>query len=95
MNVSILFRYAEDEHQGLGTKGLRGGYEFFSFGHGPRNCIGKRFALMQSKAAIFRLIANYKLVPCEKTIDDFVQKSGLIGPKLNVNLYVKCVRRDV
>ena len=82
------------EKESLGSKELRDGYEFFSFGHGPRNCIGMRFALMQSKIAILRLITNYKLEPCAKTIDQFVQNSAIIGQKLNVNLYAKGVKRD-
>ena len=88
------YRFINKEDQGLSSKGLQGGYEFFPFGHGPRNCIGKRFALMQAKIGIFRLIANYKVVPCERTIDDFEQNSAIIGPKLRVNLFVKLVKRE-
>ena len=51
----------------------RGPYHFFSFGHGPRNCIGKRFALLQNKIAIFRLIANYKVVPCSRTVNELIR----------------------
>ena len=92
--VLCLLRFVDKENQGSTSKGLRGGYEFFSFGHGPRNCIGKRFALMQAKIGIFRLIANYKVVPCQRTIDEFEPNSALIGPKLRVNLFVKLVKRE-
>lgn len=34
---------------------------FLSFGDGPRNCIGERFGLMQSKIAIITLIKNFRL----------------------------------
>jgi len=40
---------------------------YIPFGIGPRNCIGSRFALMQTKALLFYLILNFKLEPNEKT----------------------------
>ena len=38
-----------------------------TFGHGPRNCIGRRFAILQIKVGLTHLLMNYKLVPSEKT----------------------------
>ena len=38
-----------------------------TFGHGPRNCIGRRFAILQIKVGLTHLLVNYKLVPSEKT----------------------------
>ena len=70
----------------------RGPYHFFSFGHGPRNCIGKRFALLQTKIAIFRLIANYKVITCSKTVDELIR-----DPRTNQvkgGLWVKCIKRE-
>jgi len=42
------------------------------FGLGPRNCIGMRFALLQVKTAIVRLVANYEVLPCSKTIKEMI-----------------------
>lgn len=42
---------------------------FIPFGAGPRNCVGMRFALMEAKMAIARVISNYKLVFCDETED--------------------------
>ena len=67
-------------------------YQFQSFGHGPRNCIGKRFALLQTKIAVFRLVANYKLNPCQKTVDEIVKDPKTGQPK--EGLWIKCQRRD-
>ena len=54
------------------NKTLRGPYSFIGFGHGPRNCIGMRFALLNLKIAMFRILLDYKVVPCSKTVDDLI-----------------------
>lgn len=42
-------------------------YTYLPFGDGPRNCIGLRFGLMQSKLAVVKLIQNFEIAPSEKT----------------------------
>jgi len=43
-----------------------------AFGHGPRNCIAQRFATMEVKIVIARLLSKYKIVPCSKTVDELI-----------------------
>lgn len=40
---------------------------FLPFGEGPRNCIGKRFGMMQTKIAILALIRDFTFEVCSKT----------------------------
>ncbi|XP_012256722.2 cytochrome P450 9e2-like [Athalia rosae] len=40
---------------------------YMPFGSGPRSCIGNRFALMETKLAIFHLLAKCELSPCSRT----------------------------
>ncbi|KAL7026355.1 hypothetical protein ACKWTF_013886 [Chironomus riparius] len=42
-------------------------YSFLPFGTGPRNCIGERFGIMQSKLAIATIIKNFRLSLHEET----------------------------
>jgi cytochrome P450 family 6 len=53
-------------------KSERSPYSFLAFGQGPRNCIGMRFALLQVKTAIARLVFNYRILRSEKTVEHLI-----------------------
>ena len=42
------------------------------FGHGPRNCIAQRFATMEVKLIIARIIHKYRVLPCDRTVDQLI-----------------------
>lgn len=42
-------------------------YTFIPFGLGSRNCVGLKFALMEIKLALCKLIIKFKFHPCSKT----------------------------
>lgn len=51
------------------------------FGTGPRGCLGIRFAMVEAKIALVKLLQKYRLVPCERT----ETKLTLTAPTVTLN----------
>ncbi|XP_021108186.1 cytochrome P450 3A14 [Heterocephalus glaber] len=68
-------------------------YIYMPFGNGPRNCIGMRFALMNMKLALIRVLQNFSFQPCKETqIPLILATEGILKPKKPIIL--KVVSRD-
>ncbi|CAF5087866.1 unnamed protein product [Rotaria sp. Silwood1] len=64
---------------------------FLAFGDGPRACIGKRFALMEIKMCLARLLWNYTMIPGEHLEEGFkLHEIFVIQPDA---IYVKLEKR--
>lgn len=49
---------------------------YLPFGDGPRNCIGARFAVFQSKIGLIKIIRGYKVDVCEQTAIPYKHNPG-------------------
>ncbi|XP_047117854.1 cytochrome P450 6k1-like [Schistocerca piceifrons] len=78
-------RFSEEQ------KAQRHPYVYLPFGEGPRNCIGMRFGLLQTKVGLTNVLGNFSVVPCEKTVRhlSFEPRSVILKPKSGIQLRLK------
>ncbi|CAF0820592.1 unnamed protein product [Adineta ricciae] len=66
---------------------------FMGFGIGPRNCVGMRFALMELKMCLARLLRTYDILPGEKIEKGMThRKPSILRPEA---IYVQLHRRSM
>ena len=54
-------------------------FSFLGFGQGPRNCIGKRYAMISIKIALVSILRKFRLVKSKNTKDSLHQYKFLAG----------------
>ena len=65
-----------------------------AFGHGPRSCIGMRFALVEAKIALAKIVKEFIILPSDKTKEPLRDDptNGISYPEKG--LYVRLEKRQ-
>ncbi|CAG9766611.1 unnamed protein product [Ceutorhynchus assimilis] len=67
-------------------------YAYLPFGEGPRNCIAKRFGLMQTSIGLIQVLKDYKVSISPKTKMPLTLKKGLFLMQPNETLYLRITK---
>ena len=62
---------------------------FLPFGAGPRMCIGSRYALLEAKLLLFKLLAKFSIEKCDRTPEKFSPNKGVTGYDEEVSVILK------
>ncbi|KAL6255993.1 hypothetical protein P5V15_013228 [Pogonomyrmex californicus] len=70
----------------------RNAMHYLPFGNGPRNCIGARFAVNQTKVGLIKVLMNYKIDVCEKTQIPVLAPLSSLMLQTTHGIYVKLTK---
>ena len=75
------------------AKASRSPYTFLGFGHGPRACIGMRFALLEAKVAMIEILHSFSFVYSNKNPDVLKLDPGSETGYIQGGLFAKIQKR--
>ncbi|XP_052868407.1 cytochrome P450 4d8-like [Anopheles cruzii] len=67
----------------------RGPFDYLPFSIGARNCIGQRYALMEMKVSLIKLIANYRILPGESLKKLRVKTDLVLRPDIGIPVKIQ------
>ena len=74
-----FYNSAEYDPQNFDASNNPDNFLFLAFGQGPRNCIGKRYAMISIKIALVSILRKFRLVKSKNTTENLKQYKFLSG----------------
>lgn len=69
-------------------------FSFIPFGAGPRNCVGMRLGLLQTKTTLASMLSRVRFEPCPETMVPLKYKSCQLLPLIDGPVMLRAVLRD-
>lgn len=69
-------------------------FSFIPFGAGPRNCVGMRLGLLQTKTTLASMLSRVRFEPCPETMVPLKYKSCQLLPVIDGPVMLRAVLRD-
>jgi len=86
------FRF-DPERFSPANKKTHASMSWIPFGGGPRNCVGMRFALLETKLTIARIFRAFKFLPSENTEDNPVLTVPTVTLTPKNGVHLQCEKR--
>lgn len=84
MYIFSILRFRKENKQQIKS------FSFLPFGAGPRSCIGSRFAMLETKVAMVRVLKQFSFTPCAGSTKDIeLDCRGAIVPKHGINVQIE------
>ncbi|KAH8373836.1 hypothetical protein KR200_008027 [Drosophila serrata] len=68
------------------TVARQGAYSFIPFSAGPRNCIGQKFALLEMKTMVIKMVRHFQLLPLGAPVEPSIKIVLRSGNGVNLGL---------
>ncbi len=83
-----------DENFSEESRAKRSPYAFLSFGQGPRNCMGMRFALLMAKKCLVEIVTNFRLSPGPNMPKEFIMSAATFNGMPKGGVWCKVEKRE-